>query len=175
MFDLSQNYFDLFGLKLEFHVDSAALLQCYRDIQKQVHPDKFADKSQQEQRVAAQATAFVNEAYQCLKNPLQRAEYLLKLSGQAVQSDAITHNDTNFLFAQMELRERLEQLTQQQNPEAALDDFLDELSEKEKSVEARFVAAYEHKDYEQAKDHVFKWHFWVKLRADAEKLAGNFD
>jgi molecular chaperone HscB len=37
-----QSHFDLFGLQPAFAVDEARLERAYREIQSQVHPDRFA-------------------------------------------------------------------------------------------------------------------------------------
>jgi molecular chaperone HscB len=106
MIDFSRNYFDLFGLPLAFRVDAAKLDHAYRQLQSDVHPDRFAGGSDAEKRVALQSSARVNEAYGALKNPVQRAQYLLRLH----DVDAISETDTAlplaFLERQLERREQ---------------------------------------------------------------------
>jgi molecular chaperone HscB len=79
--NLSQNYFDLFGLDVGFSIDRAALDTAFRELQKEYHPDRFAHKSDAEQRKAVQNSAYLNTAYDALKSPLSRAQYLLSLQG----------------------------------------------------------------------------------------------
>ena len=76
-----QNHFELFHLPQQFAVDLKALDQAYRDVQNQVHPDKFARSPDAEKRVAMQWATRANEAYQTLKSPLRRATYLCELHG----------------------------------------------------------------------------------------------
>ena len=45
MIDFSRNYFDLFGLAPAFRVDGALLDQAYRQLQTEVHPDRYAGGS----------------------------------------------------------------------------------------------------------------------------------
>ncbi|HKJ76321.1 MAG TPA: Fe-S protein assembly co-chaperone HscB, partial [Gammaproteobacteria bacterium] len=73
--DFSQNYFELFGLPEGFEVDSETLSLRYRDLQRALHPDRFAGASDRERRLSVQQTARVNEAYRTLKDPLARARY----------------------------------------------------------------------------------------------------
>ncbi|WP_435338056.1 hypothetical protein, partial [Acinetobacter sp. LH3_13] len=40
-----------------------------------MHPDRFADASEREQRLALEQSASLNEAYQTLKSPTKRARY----------------------------------------------------------------------------------------------------
>lgn len=174
LLDLTQNYFSLFDLPPVFDLDGADLAVRYRDIQARVHPDRFADQGAPQQRIAVQTAAFVNEAYQCLKNPLRRAQYLLVLAGHAIHSDTHTHQDHAFLLEQMQLREELERVSQQTDP-AALDTLLDHIRVRTAQLQAAFVQAFIAKDYTQAMDSVLKWQFLVKLQADAHRLAEHFD
>lgn len=108
-FDFNRNHFELFGLAPGFALDSAALEQAYRALQSQVHPDKFTHLSPVEQRASMQWSTRVNEAYQALKSPLNRAQYLLQLQG----IDALAERDTampgDFLMQQMEWREDMQE------------------------------------------------------------------
>jgi molecular chaperone HscB len=106
MIDFSRNFFDLFGLAPAFRLDVAGLDRAYRQLQIEVHPDRFAGGSDAEKRLALQSSARVNEAYRALKDPVQRAQYLLRLHGV----DAISETDTalplEFLERQLERREQ---------------------------------------------------------------------
>lgn len=107
-FDLStarQDFFSLFGLPRRQALDVAQLEILYRDVQARVHPDKHAHLADSDKRVAMQWATHVNEAYLTLKNPLQRARYLLELAGHDVRLETNTAMPAEFLVAQMELRE----------------------------------------------------------------------
>ena len=64
MIDFSHNHFELLGIAPRFRIDPAALDEAYRALQTQVHPDRFAGGSESQRRMALQASARVNEAYQ---------------------------------------------------------------------------------------------------------------
>jgi len=102
-----QNHFDLFHLPAQFTVDAAALDQAYRDVQGQVHPDKFVNATDAEKRVAMQWATRANEAYQTLKHPQKRAQYLCELNGVDLQTESNTAMPMDFLMQQMEWREEL--------------------------------------------------------------------
>jgi molecular chaperone HscB len=106
--NLDQTHFELFGLPAQFSVDAAALDSRYRELQREVHPDRFASASQAEQRVSMQLATRVNEAYQTLKSPLRRAGYLLQLNGVDPQFETNTSMPPEFLMGQLELREALD-------------------------------------------------------------------
>ena len=103
-----QNHFALFHLPVTFAIDSRTLDQAYHDVQNQVHPDKFITASDAEKRVAMQWATRANEAYQTLKNPLQRARYLCELNGVDLQIDSNTAMPHEFLIQQMTWREALD-------------------------------------------------------------------
>jgi molecular chaperone HscB len=103
--DFSKNYFDLFGLEKTFSVPQEILDRAYRDIQSQIHPDKFAHAGEAEKRLSMQWATRANEAYQTLKKPLNRARYLLQLHGVDTQEETNTSMPMAFLMEQMEWRE----------------------------------------------------------------------
>jgi molecular chaperone HscB len=107
--NLNQTHFELFGLPERFRVDAAALDARYRELQREVHPDRFAAASQAEQRVSMQLATRVNEAYRALKSPVARARYLLELRGVDPQFETNTSMPVEFLTGQMELREALDE------------------------------------------------------------------
>jgi len=107
--DLDQNHFQIFGVPARFDVDLETLETRYRELQREVHPDRFARASQAEQRVSMQLATRVNEAYQTLKSPLTRAGYLLTLQGVDPEFETNTAMPAEFLADQMEKRELLEQ------------------------------------------------------------------
>lgn len=103
-----QNHFELFHLPQKFAIDMATLDAAYREVQNQVHPDKFTNAGDTEKRVAMQWATRANEAYQTLKNPFKRAAYLCELNGVDLQIDSNTAMPREFLMQQMEWREALD-------------------------------------------------------------------
>jgi molecular chaperone HscB len=102
-----QNHFELFNLPQQFAVDAGALDSAYRDVQSRVHPDKFVNATDAEKRVAMQWATRANEAYQTLKNPQKRAQYMCELAGVDLQTESNTAMPMAFLMQQMEWREEL--------------------------------------------------------------------
>jgi molecular chaperone HscB len=102
-----QNHFDLFQLPARFTLDLGALDAAYRDVQGQVHPDRFVGATDAEKRVAMQWATRANEAYQTLKNPLKRARYLCEQHGVDLQTESNTAMPLDFLMQQMEWRDAL--------------------------------------------------------------------
>ena len=113
--NLNQNHFELFGLPAGFDIDLSALDERYRELQREVHPDRFASAPQAEQRVSMDMATRVNEAYRTLKSPVERARYILKLHGVDPEFETNTAMPTEFLTQQLELREALEEAIESEN------------------------------------------------------------
>jgi len=107
--EFARNHFELLGLPVSFAVDPAALERAYRDLQGRVHPDRFACASEAERRVAMQWATRANEAYRTLRNPIERARYLLGLKGFETGEESNTAMPPDFLMQQMEWREAVEE------------------------------------------------------------------
>ena len=106
--NLGDDDFTLFGLPQRFAQDSAALDACWRALQARVHPDKFASEGAAAQRLAMQWAVRVNQAYQRLKDPLQRGAYLCELRGAPINAENNTAMPGAFLMQQMAWREALD-------------------------------------------------------------------
>lgn len=106
--NLQSTDFELFGVSPKFAQDVAALDARWKELQRQVHPDKFATQGAAAQRVAMQWSARINEAYRRLKDPLKRAAYLCELNGSPIEAENNTAMPAAFLMQQMELREGLD-------------------------------------------------------------------
>src|SRR5712675_40609 len=106
--NLNQNHFELFGLPVRFAADAAALEARYHELQREVHPDRFAAAPDAERRVSMQLATRVNEAYQTLKSPLRRAVYILQLRGVDPEFETNTAMPPEFLMEQISWRERIE-------------------------------------------------------------------
>ena len=94
---LNQNFFQLFDLPESFDLDVAHLSAKYRDMQTEIHPDKFAGAAEQEKMRAVQMTSYINEAYSTLKSPIKRAAYILSLRG--MDTESVNQNDLGYGLA----------------------------------------------------------------------------
>ncbi len=178
MFDFSKNYFELFGMPAGFVLDGSELASRYRDLQKVVHPDRFAASGEQSQRLSLQSATLVNEAYETLKDPLKRAQYLLSMKGHDGDPQQATLNDPAFLMQQMELREALAGIPSAENPHARLDALLGEIGGMIKAQVAQLAVQFEDSSPEQlaaAAQTVQKMQFLNKLHAEAEAVEADLE
>ena len=155
-----KNHFELFGLAPAYALDPERLDRTYRDIQAQVHPDRYAHAGDAERRASMQMTTQVNEAYRTLKSPLQRAKYLLQLNGVDAGFETNTTMPEDFLMEQMDLRERLAVARDAD----ALGLLEKDLFNRRQSVEAQVAECFDgRQDYRTASDLVRKLMFLEKL------------
>lgn len=107
--NLNSDDFELFGLPPRFEQDPAEIDARWKQLQRQAHPDRFADQGQAAQRLAMQWSVRINEAHQRLKHPLKRAAYLCELRGAPIRAQDNTAMPPDFLVQQMQWREGLEE------------------------------------------------------------------
>ncbi len=170
--DLRQDFFSLFDLPLSFQVDAALLEQNYRSLQSQVHPDKFSHLSEAERRLFLQWATRVNEAYQTLRSPLNRARYLLSLLGVDTQEESNTAMPIDFLMQQMEWREALADAKQAKNADV-LDKIEQQVRLMKRVLEQELADALDNAhDYVAASGIVRKLKFIEKI---AEEIGSAFD
>ncbi|MBY6017455.1 co-chaperone HscB [Halomonas denitrificans] len=170
LYRLTMNYFELFGLPLGFEIDGAALASRYRELQRAVHPDNFASAREQERLMAVQKTAEINDAFQTLKSPLGRAEYLLRLNGLELRGESTTIKDPMFLMEQLELREAMAELPDSDDPESAAMDLADRLAGDRKAMFAEFQRQFAEQQWDGAADTVRKLKFIHKLEDELSLL-----
>ena len=168
--DFHNDYFKLFDLPVSFTLDGAQLSARYRTLQGELHPDRYASKSAQEQRLAVQYSALVNEAYAVLRKPLPRALYLLELAGISEQEVSGRPIDGAFLIQQMELREKLESLPELANPDPILDQVIREMGGDMAEQQRLFQTAHEAGDLAAASLACVKMQYLEKLQSEAEQI-----
>ncbi len=167
------NYFQLFGLEPKFAIDAKKLAQTYQQLQKSVHPDRFAHASSQDQTLAVQKSSMINDAYQILKNPLKRAEYMLTVRGTPMPNQQSSFKDNAFLMRQMELREMLAEVK-------FSDDIDGAVFEANQVLEVEFDQLYKQMQFQLAEDtaesnelaceNLRKLKFYQKLHVELDRL-----
>lgn len=165
--DFNQDHFALFGLPRTFALDAQRLDRVYRDIQAQVHPDRFAHAGEAERRLAMQWASRVNEAYQTLKRPFERARYLLSLHGVDAMDPRDTSMPADFLMQQMAWRESLAEAVEGGDP-AALLGIETELRAHAAALQGELAHRIDAaQDYPGAAGILRKWRFIDKLLEEA--------
>lgn len=73
------DYFTCLGLSRRLNIDQHQLETKFYKLSRAFHPDFYQNKSDAEQAISLGNSALLNTAYRTLKDPIQRAEYLLHL------------------------------------------------------------------------------------------------
>ena len=103
----NEDHFSLLGVAREFAVDVPDLERRFRDLSRQLHPDRFARAEPRERRLSLERATRLNDAFRSLKDWRQRAAQLLRLAGTDVFQEGRTFADPDFLEEQLEWREEL--------------------------------------------------------------------
>lgn len=75
------DYFSFFGIPRRLKIDPEHLTQQFYTLSRLLHPDKYTHRSETERRNSLDATAILNDGYRILKDPIKRAEYVLRGEG----------------------------------------------------------------------------------------------
>ena len=156
-------YFTLFQLEPAFDIDAENLEQTYRALAARFHPDKFASASAFEQKQAVMMSSTINDAYRTLRNPIDRAAYLLKTLG--IDADAPEHTSfaPDFLMQQMEWRETLMEARAESDLKT-LENLNDEIRAEQEKLFCDLKQSFACQNYDTAAQQVRQGRFLDKLR-----------
>jgi molecular chaperone HscB len=103
------DHYAVLGLPRTFALDRGALAARHRELSRLVHPDRFATADARERRLSLLWATAINDAIKVLRDPWQRAEYLLKLRGVDVADETGGQQLVGpaFLMETLEMREAL--------------------------------------------------------------------
>ncbi len=173
--DFTSNYFEIFGLPVSYQVDLSLLADRYRSMQRKFHPDRYASKPAQEQRLAVQYSAVINQAYTEISSPLLRAQYLLSLQNMDSAGDVKITRDPQFLMQQIELREKLADLSEANDAFALLGEVAGQAESDYIGLQQVFDQQYIRSDFQGAEETVAKMQFFSKLLNETEQLEQELD
>jgi molecular chaperone HscB len=91
--DDAADLFAVLGVPARYAVDLAAAEAAYKDLSRQVHPDRFATADPRARRASLARTVQLNLAWRTIKDPIRRAEYLLTRAGIDVDSGKKSSHD----------------------------------------------------------------------------------
>ena len=79
------DYFTCFGFPRRLTIDPNKLEVKFYELSRAFHPDFYQNKSETEQAISLANAATLNTAYRTLRDPIQRAEYLLDVEAGSVK------------------------------------------------------------------------------------------
>ena len=164
------NPFALFDLPVAFQVDSALLNERYLALQKSLHPDNFSAASAQEQRLAIQKSAEINDALRILKDPITRADSIIAINtGETENPEEKSNKDIDFLMQQMEWRETLENIENRKDTDE-LTAFAQEINQIRHAILSELSTALDAQQWDIARAITDKLRFIKKLQAEIERV-----
>ena len=164
------NPFALFNLPVAFQVDSALLNERYLALQKSLHPDNFSAVSAQEQRLAMQKSAEINDALRILKDPIARADSIIALNtGEQENPEEKSNKDIGFLMQQMEWRETLENIENRKDTDE-LTAFTKEIDQIRHAILSELSIALTEQQWDIARVITDKLRFIKKLQTEIERV-----
>lgn len=102
------DYFTCFGFPRRLTIDPGKLEAKFYELSRAFHPDFYQNKSETEQSISLGNAATLNSAYRTLRDPIQRAEYLLDLEAGSVKE--IRNSPPADLFEEiLELQDTLDE------------------------------------------------------------------
>jgi molecular chaperone HscB len=135
------NYFDFFDLPHKLNLDLRDLETRFYALSKRWHPDRFARAAPPERRISEDATATLNDGYRTLREPIARAEYLLKEHGFDIGEQKSSNVPPELLEEVFELNMALEEIESSRPQLAeARERFLAMREELDRSLLEEFIA-----------------------------------
>lgn len=145
----SNDAFGLLGLPAQFDLDPAVIERAFFDKSKELHPDRFANAPAAERVAALSRSRALNDAYQTLKKPVARAEYLLARAGVTIGDNE--QLDPEFLMEIFELREELA-AARVANQLAEVERLAKVMKERKKAALDALPRLFEQNDFAAIKD-----------------------
>ncbi len=103
-------FFTFFGIPERLSIDNADLQKRFYDLSRQFHPDRFTRNSERERQYSLEATAILNDGYRTLRDPVKRAEYVLKQHGLDIGEQRSKNVPPELLEEVFELNMALEEM-----------------------------------------------------------------
>ena len=170
LYGVTQGYFELFGLDSKFNIDVAMLESNFRKIQSDSHPDRFVTATPAEKLKSMQLATLANEGYQTLKQPANRAKYLLELQGIEAISETNTAMPMDFLMQQLEWREAIDDAKNAKDI-SGLDNLLRQMQQEANALNTTLTLLIDkNHDYQAATEATRKLIFIDKVCMDINKV-----
>ncbi|MGK5091655.1 Fe-S protein assembly co-chaperone HscB [Deltaproteobacteria bacterium TL4] len=123
------DYFTVFGLPVHYDIDLNKLESIYEQLVAELHPDFYHNASAEDHRHSVNLSAILNQAYDTLRDPGSRAAYALSrlAHGSSLNERQLPEGFLEEMFA---LQERIEELTETDQAESALNTIQADLQQR---------------------------------------------
>jgi len=156
---LKQNFFELFNIEISVDINKSDLDEKVKILQNNFHPDRFANGSDFEKRLALQISSYINDGYKILGDIVLRVEYILKINNFN-KDESTTINDIDFLQEQIMYNELIESLKENLE-ENVIDDNLSGIKLKLKNTINNIKLSYQDREFEDMWQNLSKLRFYI--------------
>uniref|UniRef100_A0A914W0M1 J domain-containing protein n=1 Tax=Plectus sambesii TaxID=2011161 RepID=A0A914W0M1_9BILA len=161
------NYFQYLDIPLNYNVDTDQLQSTFKQLQGKLHPDRFAQRSTSEKLFSDQQSSLVNLAYRTLLQPLDRANYLLRMVGQETGEETSTL-DPKFLMEMLELNEAVEEMDDVDELQKMGENAKKELARCQESL----AQSFHDDDMSRAKAVTDEMRYYLRIKTNVDKKLG---
>jgi molecular chaperone HscB len=138
------DYFAFFGLPKQLSLDEQDLQRRFYEMSRKLHPDRYQNRPERERDYSLEATAILNDGYRVLRNPVLRAEYILRENGFEIGEQRSKDVPPELLEEVFELNMALEEMRSGDESargqlEQARAKFRDLLAEVDRKLRGLFV------------------------------------
>ncbi|CAI8043236.1 Iron-sulfur cluster co-chaperone protein HscB [Geodia barretti] len=156
------NPFTHFCSPVSYRLNVEALKERFRQLQRQLHPDRFSTASPEEQEFSAGQSALVNRAYSTLLKPYSRGLYLLELNGLTIDEKDTLTDASGFLEEMWEVRESLDDAANTGDLAALL--LLQTTNNANlKNISDEVAASFDSGDYTAAKECLARMKYFINI------------
>jgi len=106
----SPDYYRFFSLPKTLAIDDEVLQHTFYQMSRLLHPDRYGRRPERERNYSLEATAILNDGYRILKDPVRRAEYVLRENGFQVGEQGSNEVPPELLEEVFELNMMLDEL-----------------------------------------------------------------
>ncbi|XP_017788355.1 PREDICTED: iron-sulfur cluster co-chaperone protein HscB, mitochondrial [Habropoda laboriosa] len=159
-------YFDIMAISKSYDVTFLDVQKKYKELQKQLHPDKFSNKSEKEKQLSETLSSLVNEAYSTLIHPLKRGLYMLKLNGITI-SEGTDNVDPEFL---MELMEKNEEIDDAEDNEEKINKLVQDNQSVLNKLTMEIANAFRQNDIKKAEALLIRMKYYDTINNRLKKL-----
>ncbi|RZL48330.1 MAG: Fe-S protein assembly co-chaperone HscB [Pedobacter sp.] len=100
------NYFEFYDLPISFNPDQNMVKQQFYALSKKYHPDFYINETTEKQDEVLELSTLNNKAFQVLKDPQKRLQYILEIKGQLLEGENYALPQS-FLMEMMDVNETL--------------------------------------------------------------------
>jgi molecular chaperone HscB len=131
------DYFAIFGLPRKLWIGMDALERKFLQLSWKLHPDNFANATEEERELSLKRSSELNDAYRTLRDPVARVEYLLGIENMRKEGEHKQQAPPELLEEVFELNESLDELREAKSAGGDLSGLKQRLQSAEKNFDEK--------------------------------------